>query len=43
MKVLAALALSSLLLFFSGCEEHPVTDLQKVDPGALASPTPVGS
>jgi len=40
-KSLAALAFIPLLLFLAaGCEEHPVSDLQKVDPAALASPAP---
>jgi len=29
-----------ILLVVSACEKHPVSDLSKVDPSALASPTP---
>jgi hypothetical protein len=38
MKFRAALIL--IVLFVGACEKHPVSDLQKVDPGALASPAP---
>jgi general stress protein CsbA len=31
MKIWAALVLIPILLFVTGCEEHPVSDLQKVD------------
>ena len=42
MKIWAVLVLIPIALFFSGCEKHPVSDLEKVDPGALASPSPAG-
>jgi len=38
MKIWAALILIPIVVFAGGCEKHPVSDLQKVDPGALASP-----
>jgi hypothetical protein len=40
MKIWAAFVLIPILLFVGACEKHPVSDLQKVDPGALASPAP---
>jgi hypothetical protein len=40
MKTWAAFVLIPILLFVAGCEEHPVSDLQKVDPAALATPAP---
>jgi hypothetical protein len=42
MKIWAAYLLIPILLLVSACEKHPVSDLQKVDPGALASPGPGG-
>jgi len=38
MKIRLALVMIPILLLVSACEKHPVSDLQKVDPGALASP-----
>jgi hypothetical protein len=41
MKIWAAFVLIPILLCATGCEKHPVSDLQKVDPAAVvASPTP---
>ena len=40
MKFRAAFVFIPILIFFGACEKHPVSDLQKVDPAALASPTP---
>ncbi len=42
MKIWAVFVLIPILLLAAGCEKHPVSDLEKVDPGALASPTPGG-
>jgi hypothetical protein len=42
MKIWAAFVLISTVLLLGACEKHPVSDLQKVDPGALASPAPAG-
>jgi hypothetical protein len=42
MKTWAAFVLIPFVLLFGACEKHPVSDLQKVDPGALASPSPAG-
>jgi hypothetical protein len=39
MKIWAAFLLIPIL-FFCGCEKHPVSDLQKIDPEALATPAP---
>jgi hypothetical protein len=36
MKIWAVFVLIPIVLCFSSCEEHPVSDLQKVDPGAAA-------
>jgi len=40
MKTWAAFVLIPIVLCVTGCEQHPVSDLQKVDPAALASPSP---
>jgi hypothetical protein len=40
MKIRVAFVLIPFVLFLGACEKHPVSDLQKVDPGALASPAP---
>jgi hypothetical protein len=40
MKIWAAFVLIPIVLCVNGCEKHPVSDLEKVDPAALASPTP---
>ncbi len=37
MKIWAAIVLIPILLFVTGCEEHPVSDLQKVDTDYYAS------
>ena len=42
MKIWAAFVLIPIVLLAGGCEKHPVSDLQKVDPAALASPSPAG-
>ena len=42
MKIWAAFVLIPIVLFVCGCEKHPVSDLEKIDPGALASPAPGG-
>jgi len=40
MKIWVAFVLIPIVLLISACEKHPVSDLQKVDPGAFASPAP---
>jgi hypothetical protein len=40
MKIRVAFVLLPLILLVSGCAKHPVSDLEKVDPAALASPSP---
>lgn len=40
MKTRIAFILIPIIFLFSACEKHPVSDLQKIDPAALASPTP---
>jgi hypothetical protein len=40
MKTWAAFVLIPILLCVNGCEKHPVSDLGKIDPAALASPSP---
>jgi hypothetical protein len=40
MKIRVLFVLIPIVLLAGGCEKHPVSDLQKVDPGALASPGP---
>jgi len=40
MKIWAAFVFIPIVLLASGCEKHPVSDLQKIDPSALASPAP---
>jgi hypothetical protein len=41
MKIWAVfVVLIPVVLCFTSCEQHPVSDLQKVDPAAAASPTP---
>jgi len=40
MKTWAAFVLIPILLCVNGCEKHPVSDLEKIDPAALASPSP---
>ncbi|HEX4085464.1 MAG TPA: hypothetical protein VHY22_11170 [Chthoniobacteraceae bacterium] len=37
MKIWAALVLIPILLFATGCEEHPVGDLLKIDPDYAAA------
>jgi len=40
MKIRAAFLLIPIVLLLGACEKHPVSDLEKVDPAALASPSP---
>lgn len=40
MKSWAAFLSLAALLLLGACEKHPLADLNKVDPSALASPTP---
>ena len=40
MKTWAAFVLIPIVLILASCEKHPVSDLEKVDPAALASPSP---
>jgi hypothetical protein len=40
MKIWAAFVLIPIFLFLGACEEHPVSDLQKIDPGALPAASP---
>jgi hypothetical protein len=42
MKIWAVFVLIPIALFVSGCAKHPVSDLEKIDPAALASPSPAG-
>jgi hypothetical protein len=42
MKFWAALIFIPIVLLLGACEKHPVSDLQKVDSGALATPAPAG-
>jgi len=40
MKTWAAFVLIPIILCVTGCEKHSLSDLEKVDPGVHASPTP---
>lgn len=42
MKIWAVFVLIPIVLLVSGCEKHPASDLEKVDPAALTSPSPAG-
>lgn len=40
MKIWAAFVSIPILLLVGACEKHPVSDLSKIDPSALTSPSP---
>jgi hypothetical protein len=40
MKIWAAFVLIPILFCVNGCEKHPESDLQKVDPSAAAAASP---
>jgi len=40
MKLWAAFVLIPIILLTVGCEKHPVSDLQKIDPSALPAASP---